>query len=416
MRMVSTEPLFSKTTRVFDKNIEKSAERYKLVINQGGGSSSKTFSIIQKHAFYLPLVYPNTHTTVTACSFPALARGCIRDYDMVLSQDPHLDDFIDKRVQTPHLTITYNNGSVVEFITIDKPETARYGKRDFLFINEANLVPYEVFRQLYQRTRLQTTLDYNPSGEFWVNEHFLNTGGRESAEERAADPRGVALIRSTFLDNPYISDGEKSNILRYKETDPYLWEIYGMGNFAQAPDRIYSFATSTMRPPAQYDAVFYGMDFGYSNDPTTLIECRFVGGNKVYVQELIYQKGLTSQDMCKLALSTMEQSIGSENIEKTLVFCDPSEPMLISELNLYGIPARGAYRVANSIINGINVVKTYDVVVDASSRNLIKECDNYRFVKNKNEVYKNTPIDCFNHALDALRYCLFTYDKMIKVS
>lgn len=408
-------PLFSKTTRVFDKNIEKDPERYKLVINQGGGSSSKTYSIIQKHAFYLPLIYPNSYTTVTAHSFPSLTRGCIRDFDTILSQDLHLHDFIEKRVQTPHLTITYNNGSVVEFITIDKPETARYGKRDFLFINEANLVPEEVFLQLYQRTRLQTTLDYNPSGEFWVNTLFLNSGGVESKEEREADPRGVSLIRSTFLDNPYISDGEKSSILSYKESNPYLWEIYGMGNFSQSPDRIYSFPVTKDSIPNEYDSVYFGMDFGFSKDPTTLIECRFLGGGVVYVKEHIYQVGLLVNDMCSLVMEKMKESIGSQNIKNTLVFCDPSNPLLIKELSLYGIPARPAYKAPNSILNGIEAVKSYKVIVSDDSVNLIKEMDNYRFSKGKNEVYRNMPIDSFNHALDALRYCLFTYDKNIKI-
>lgn len=392
---------FKRETKIYYLNMLATPEAVGLVVNQGGGSSSKTYSVLQKYAFVLPLQYPGARISVVGASFPSIERGVLEDFNRILGENEIFRLFIFRILKGTHPKAYFCNGSLVEFFSVDTPGNAKYGKRDFLFVNEANNVPYSVFSELYQRTRRQTTIDFNPSGLFWYNEEIE---GKRKAQGSQADGRKIVKIRSTFLDNPFISEGERERILSYREADPYLWEVYGMGNYAQRPDRIYQF-TEVDSLPAVFDFQIFGLDFGYSADPTALVEIRIQEkARRIYAHEHIYRTHLTESELVAL----IREALGTA-LDKVLIFADSANPMLINGLQMAGLPVFPCVKGAHSVINGIQAVKEYAVYYTRKSQNLKREADNYSYRKDPAGKLTAVPVDAFNHALDALRYAVFSW-------
>jgi len=368
-----------KFTKVFFK-LAKSKKP--LVIQQGGTSSSKTYSEIQKEII-IALGWQKKRlakvTSIVAESLPHLKRGAIRDFLHIMKEEGLYSDANWNKSE-----YTYKFGdSVIEFFSADNDSKMRGGRRNRLFINECNNVTYESFQQLDVRTKEQTTLDYNPVSEFWVHTEVMT-----HLEHN--------YIQSTYKDNEYLEDKIVRSIEARKHQENW-WKVYGLGEVGSLEGVIFNNWDIVKEIPSNAKLIGYGLDFGYTNDPTSLIEIRMMD-NELYLNEVIYQTGLMNNQIAKLI---KEKNVPS-NAE---IYADSAEPKSIDEIKTHGIWIRGADKGQDSIRYGIDILQQYKLHVTENSLNLIKELRNYQWAVDKEGKPTNKPSDIFNHAIDATRYC-----------
>ena len=364
-------------TTVFQNNWDAST-RY--VVNIGGSRSTKTYSILQ---LLIVKALESTEPLVISIvrkSLPALRISVMRDFFNILrSLDLYDAELHNKTENTYQL-----NQSMVEFFSIDDAQKRRGTKRDILFVNEANELDWEDFFQLQIRTTTQIFLDFNPSETFWYNDQI--------------QPReDVTTIHSTYKDNPYLNDDQVNEIERLQHTDKQYYQIYALGQFAGSFDRIYQYIPIDDIPTNVAKLVALGMDFGFTNDPTTLVEVWKDGRDGIYLNELIYEQGLTNGDIAAL----LDQYGVDKYIE---IIADSAEPKSIEEIRRFGFNIKPAHKGPDSVNNGIDILKRHVIHVTKQSINLIKELNNYKWFTDKNNNKLNKPVDMFNHALDAVRY------------
>lgn len=188
--------------------------KYRTLIEQGGTSSGKTYSIMQLLGL-IAITERNKTITVVGQDIPNLKRGALRDFESIVSSSPLLKRCITANNRSDRI-YTFNTGTIIEFVSYLTPQDAKSGKRDYLFINEANGIQYEIYQELEVRTTSNVFLDYNATAPFWVHDNLIGK------------PETVRHI-STYINNPYISSEVKSAIESYKERDQYRWQVYGLG-------------------------------------------------------------------------------------------------------------------------------------------------------------------------------------------
>ena len=353
-----------------------------IVVNQGGTSSGKTYSLLQM-LLLKAAEKPNTRVTVAGQDMPNLKVGAIRDFQTILNSNEVLSMLIQK-VNMSDKTWHLNNGSIIEFKSYDNEQDARNGKRDYLFLNEANGINYEIFYQLNIRTTIQTFIDYNPSAPFWVHDRLL---GRED----------VQLFISNFKHNPFIKPEIKRKILNLKTTDKEKWRVYGLGLTGKTEGVIFKNVNWVSSFPDNLKRYSLGMDFGFTNDATTLIKCGISDG-ELFAQRLIYEHEMTTKDIDN-ALNELEVS------KKDRIYCDSADPKTIKELRLLGWNTKGAKKGSDSIRHGIDNIKKYKALNIVNCKHWKVEQISYIWgVDRKTSKPTNKPIDSFNHLWDALRY------------
>jgi phage terminase large subunit len=362
-----------------------------IVVHQGGTSSGKTYGILQ-YLFGVGANNDNEVITVVAEDVPNLKSGAYRDAKNIWADNDNIKAWWPYLNESDRL-FKCVNGSVIEFKSFQDEYDARSGKRDRAFFNEANAIKYGIFEQINLRTSKQTIIDFNPSARFWAHDKLE---GRDDVE----------WVITTFQDNirhlsPSIVDKIKSyeptpeNIKRGTANE-YRWMVYGEGKVGRLDGLVFPHFQTSSEWPEEYKWRTFGMDFGFTNDPTTLIEIRLSGG-KLYVKEHIYRKGLTNQDISRLIkdLGITEQ-----------IIADSAEPKSIEELKREGIWVSPAQKGKDSIMYGIQRMNEYPIVVHTSSKNLIEEFSSYIWAKDRHGQATNKPIDDFNHGIDAIRYAL----------
>jgi phage terminase large subunit len=363
-----------KTNKVF-RHLEESAA--KIVVQQGGTRSGKTYNIILWIIF--SYCQKNEGKIITICrkTYPALRGTVMRDFLTILKDhEIYSEDDHSKTASEYKL-----NGNTIEFISLDMPQKIRGRKRDLLFANEANELNFEDWQQLLFRTNEKVIIDFNPSEEFhWIYDHVL--------------PRkDVEFYQTTYKDNPFLGAEIKAEIERLKEIDENYWRVYGLGERGQAKSLVYTF-TTIKEIPKEAKLVSYGLDFGYSSDPTSLVRT-YILGDDMYVDELLYRTGMTNQD-----IANEMKVLGLDRSNE--VFADSAEPKSIEEIYRMGWNVKPT--IKGSINIGIDIIRRYKLHATESSFNLIKELRNYKYIEDKNGQMTNKPVDNFNHALDALRY------------
>lgn len=377
-----------KTTSVFARNLAAYNTRlYRFHNNKGGTRSGKTYSIVQLLsllAYYDP---KPTITSIVSETLPHLKRGAIRDFKAILGKEGLFED---KRWNQTESIYTFPSGSIIEFFGADSASKVHGASRDRLFLNECQNIKYEVARQLFVRTRETIWLDYNPTHVFWAEEKIIGSGREHT-------------IESTYLDNEYLSPEQVEEIESYR-SDTNWWRVYGLGQTGRLEGLILDFDQIDEMPRAR-GLHCYGLDFGYTNDPTALIECLIVG-NDVYLDELIYRKGLLNSD---IAAAMRENKVPIRSDE---IFADAAEPKSIDEIHKYGFNIKPC--VKGSINTQLDTMQTVRLYVTKRSVNLIKELRNYTWKKDKNDVPLNVPVDMFNHAIDAARYAIYTATNTIR--
>jgi phage terminase large subunit len=224
-------------------------------------------------------------------------------------------------------------------------------------------------------------IDFNPSEEFhWIYDQVL--------------PRkDVEFYQTTYKDNPFLGAEIKAEIERLKEIDENYWRVYGLGERGQSRSLVYTFSTCK-QIPKEAKLVAYGLDFGFSNDPTSLVRT-YILDDSMYVDELIYRTGMTNQDIAKEM-----QNLGLDKSNE--IFADSAEPKSIEEIYRMGWNVKPVVKGAINL--GIDIIRRYNLYATEGSFNLIKELRNYKYIEDKNGQMTNKPVDNFNHALDALRY------------
>ncbi len=362
-------------SEVLSKNHES---RDRIVVNQGGTSSGKTWSVLQ--ALITKAVTEKLHISVCSVSLPHLKKGALLDFTNMLNTY----DLYDEKFYNKTDNIFRISKSRIEFFSLDDPGKARGPRRDILFVNECNLLSYETFNQLMLRTRKQVFIDYNPVDEnHWIYEKILTR-------------RDCTFIQSTYKDNYFLDKNIIQEIERLKDTDENLWKIYGLGERGQLKTTIYSSWEIVDELPEGGD-VFYGLDFGY-NVPTALVKCCLKDGNQLWVDELIYQTYLTNSELI-LMLKELLPAHAS-------IYADAAEPQRIAEIRKAGLNCRSADK---SVKDGIDKMKRMKVFVTRRSTNILKERQGYKWKEDANGNLVDEPVKFNDHALDAIRYAIHTH-------
>ena len=364
------------TNVVFD-HLELSQKR--IIIEQGGTRSGKTYNILIWLIFGYCMRQQGKTITIARKTYPALRSTAMRDFIQILRSYELYNEANHNKSSSEYML----NGNLVEFISLDQPTKVRGRKRDLLFVNEANELFWEDWQQLVFRTTGKIIIDYNPSDEFhWI---YDKVKVREDAE----------FYITTYKDNPFLEPSIVEEIERLKYTDENYWKVYGLGQVGAAKSLIFSI-NLVDEVPVNARLLSYGMDFGFTNDPTTLVAI-YLHDTNLYIKEMLYRTGMTNQDIAR----QLEQlGIG----RRDEIYADSSEPKSIEEIYRMGWNVKPATKGRDSVNIGIDMLKRYQLNVTKDSLNTIKEFRNYKFKEDKNGNVLNDPVDMFNHSIDALRY------------
>ena len=345
----------------------------------GGTSASKTISILIWCIDYA-LSTENKLISVVSESYPHLSGGAMMDFERIMKDRGYWDD---KRwVKTPKTTYTFPSGSKIEFITVDTYGKAHGPRRDVLFINEANNLPYNIADQLITRTREIIWLDWNPTSEFWYYTEL---------KDKRDD---IDFLKLTYLDNEALDEGTRKEIETRRDRKGW-WKVYGLGELGEVEGKIYSdwAIIDDINHYARLER--YGLDFGYSNDPTAIVAIYYYDGGYV-LDEICFQKGLSNKQIADIL----------NNQPPKLVIADSAEPKSIDEIKSYGINILPAEKGKDSVNNGIQIVQDQRISITKRSINIIKEYRNYLWETDKEGKILNTPEHTFSHSMDAIRYGL----------
>lgn len=355
---------------------------------QGGTSASKTVSII---LYLIARAQKDTTPTLTSIvseSFPHLKRGAIRDFLMIMEVHKYFEP---SRWNKTDYTYTFETGSKLEFFSADQPGKVRGPRRDRLFINEANNVPYEAFDQLEVRTKDFIFLDWNPTNEFWYYDQVANR-------------TDVEHLILTYRDNEALSPEIVDSIEQRKNRKGW-WQVYGEGLLGEVEGKIYRGWEIIDELPRFARLERRGLDFGYSNDPSSVVDIYYADGGYIW-DEVLFQKGLSNKRIADTILAQETQC---------LVVADSAEPKSIDEIKSYGINIVGADKGKDSVTQGIQLVQDQKVAVTKRSINIIKEYRNYLWKTDKDGKILNVPEHEFSHSMDAGRYAMVSLINKPKV-
>jgi phage terminase large subunit len=366
------------------RKLARLKQRIKVV--RGGTSAGKTFGI-------LPLLIdkaikePLLEISVVSESIPHLRRGALKDFlKIMMSLNRYKDDQFNKST----LKYTFANGSYIEFFSADQPDKLRGARRTILYVNECNNIEFDAYYQMAIRTSGDIWLDYNPASTFWVDKEILTQPN-------------VDFVTLTYLDNEALSDTIIKEIESAKIkalTSTYWanwWQVYGLGQTGSL-EGVCITDWNEIDLPAEARILCAGMDFGYTNDPTSLV--LMYKYNDAYIfDEIIYKKGLLNSEISNL--------LKANNITD-IIYADSAEPKSIAELNSYGHNVLPVSKGRDSITYGISLINQNKIYVTSRSKNLINELRNYIWLTDKSGVKMNKPIDAYNHAIDAMRYAIMS--------
>lgn len=372
---------FKRTTAI--NKLLKLSKRKKII--QGGTSAGKTFGI-------LPILIdkaaktPRLEISVVSETIPHLRRGAIKDFLKIMDWTGR---YIDANWNRTLLTYKFANGSYIEFFSAEQESKLRGARRHILYINEANNISFESYHQLAIRTSEEIWLDFNPTNEFWAHTELL----------RDNDSEHIIL---TYKDNEALSESIIKEIesAQYKgKTSSYWanwWKVYGLGEVGSLQGVVFDNWKQVDTIPTDAKLLGYGMDFGYTNDPTTLIAI-YMMNNDLYLDELIYTTNLNNNEIGNM--------LKALNVVRPYeIVCDSAEPKSINELRLQGFNTQPAQKGPDSIKIGIDILKRYEMHVTKNSTNLIKELRAYQWETDKEGKLTGKPVDHSNHAIDAIRY------------
>jgi phage terminase large subunit len=371
-----------KTSVIFEKNYSSTA---KIVINQGGTSSGKTYSILQ--CLFLKCIemapeLNNKVVTIVGQDIPNLKSGALRDAQNILNTSPELQKWVQSYNSTERI-FTFVNGATMEFKSFDDGQDAKSGKRMFAFFNEANGISKSIFEEIYIRTEKQTFIDYNPNARFWVHDELVPLPESE-------------LIISDHRHNPFLSDETRMKIENLKNRDMELWRVYARGMTGKIEGLIFRNWFVVDAIPSHCELVAYGLDWGWNPDPTAMVGV-YKGDGQLWVDQLLYTNEKLNTDLIAYL-----NEIGFDKTQQ--IIADSSEKKSIEEFRRSGFRIMGVSKPSGSIQYGIDVLKRYQINITKRSKQIIDEFNNYKW----DERMGGKPVDKFNHGIDAIRYVAMT--------
>lgn len=387
-----------KTTISFEI-IDENFDKYRGIVLPGGTRSGKTISVLQWLIVYC---LKNTGKEIVICrdTLTNLKRTTLKDFQALCygfgGYTPMAKDMILNKSEM----FAVINGNTISFIGLLDDPMRVYGMRsDVFYINEAIATYKHTFNQLNQRCEDGWILDCNPSEpNSWV--YMLNLRP------------DVLEFRTTYKDNPFLPANVIREIESYEPTeenekngtaDPRMWSIYGQGKVHIGQEVIIPKWETFEDEPEGYDHVFYGLDWGW-NDPLAVIKL-VIDGNNLYLKEVIYGSEIEEEeyiDVLKREELLVEQ--------KCYLVCDNTEEKSMRSLRKHGIPAIKAKKPKGSIMNGIKLIRRFNIFIHVDSVNLQREANNYKYkVDTKTDTILDVPIDKHNHCWDAIRYPLFRF-------
>jgi phage terminase large subunit len=372
---------FKYTTAI--KRIRRMTARKKVI--QGGTSAGKTYAIL---AVLIHIAAKaKTEISVVSESIPHLRRGAMKDFGKVMQWT---NRWRDEGWNKTLLTYTFANGSTIEFFSADQEAKLRGARRQVLYINEANNIEFEAYHQLAIRTSEAIYIDFNPVSEFWAHTEVLKEPDSE-------------LVVLTYRDNEALPATIRDDIEAAQvkaATSTYWanwWKVYGLGEVGSLQGVVFDDWQQVDGIDFAGDKlVAIGLDWGYTNDPTAVVAV-YKRGSAILLHELIYQNGLTNQD---IAEHLRKLGIG----RSWPIIADSAEPKSIEEVHRLGFNIHPATKGADSIRNSIDILKRQPMLVTRESTNLIKELRNYTWDTDRTGASLGVPIDRYNHAIDAVRY------------
>lgn len=348
------------------------------VASKGGTRSGKTWATLQMFHILCTNSEKPLVISCVAATLPMVKRGMQRDFKTMLVTEGVWDENAFNKSEG---TYTYPNGCMIEFFGVDNASKVHGSARDILFVNEAQGIPREIFRQLDIRTRKKVVIDFNPVRKFWGETEFV--GDR------------YVTIRSTYKDNPYLTK-EQVGAIEKNRNDANWWRIYGEGETGGVEGNVYPSYEVIDEMPETYTGRCLGLDFGFVNDPTAIVDIRFHGWD-LYVDLLCYETGLLNSHIADYLTGNM--------LNKLITVCDNAEQKSIVELQQRRIKAIPCVKGKGSVAGGIAQVKQFKLHITKRSVKLLDELDNYKWIKDEStDTYTNEAIDAWNHALDAMRY------------
>ena len=361
---------------------------YTTVSLQGSSRSSKTYNTLIWLIVYC-LNHPGTRLSVVRATLPALKGSVFIDFKEIMMNMALFDE---KRLNKTELTYHFANGSWVEFFSTDSEQKIRGRKRDILFANEANELSFIEWQQLKMRTTRFAIIDYNPS---FSDEHWISLINK--------DVRTYHFI-TTYKDNPFLEQAIIDELESLQHKNESLWRIYGLGLQSQVEGLIFKRVELVDEMPIAKRR-FVGMDFGFTNDPTAIVEV-VITEDAIFVNEICYKTEMVASDIVK----TLKRQFGIKNgwdAEQRIV-SESADPRLIKEIHNAGINIIPVEKYQGSIEAGINKMLEYKICITRNSYNVIREFKNYTYQQDKDGKWLNKPIDAFNHAIDAIRYVILT--------
>lgn len=358
--------------------IEKNISEKRVLALQGGTRSGKTYSALQ-WIIRQCMQYKGLTISIVRATLPALKASAMRDFVEILT---NLGLYSESQHNMTENVYTLN-GNTIEFFSVDNEQKLRGRKRDLLFVNEANEITLEQWRQLVFRTTGRIIIDYNPSMvDSWIYDHVLT---REDC----------GLLVTTYKDNPHLSEYIIREIEALKDADPEYWKVFGLGERGQLKDLVFNNWTQVSAIPQDAKLIGYGMDFGFTNDPTA-ITAVYKQDGELWLDEVCYQSGLTNPDICNV--------LKSKGIRNEVIIADSAEPKSIEEIRRQGFNIQGALKGKDSINTSIDVLRRYKLNVTQSSVNLIKELRAYKWETDRDGKHTGRTVDYLNHGIDSVRY------------
>lgn len=379
-------------SKVWDAN---KASEAAIIVNQGGTDAGKTYAIMQL-LFWVainetpPIVDPVI--TVVGESIPNLKKGAYRSAEGIYASNPNIEKYVHFWNKSDRV-IYFKSGWVMEFNSYETEQQAKQGKRQYLFVNEANGVEWMIFWQLCKKTRRKTFIDYNPSAPFWAHDKLIGTTPQSNDFSKT-----VQTIISDHRHNPFLTEEEHWQTENIKDKE--LWRVYARGLTGNLTGLIYPNWKQIPDEDFPNEDFFGGLDFGYTSDPTAAIKMCVIG-RSLFVHEMCYQTSLTGQRIRDLFIVN-----GFERSNH--IYCE-NDNEFISELRRLGLMAMPALKGPGSIKAGILKLNEFNVFYTASSKNIHNERIRYMWEKDKiTGLSTNSPIGGLDHCLDAIRYGLYT--------
>lgn len=383
-----------RTTAVFEANWALQDKR--LVLNEGGTRSSKTISIAQKYICKLVADHgKDWRGSIVRKTLPALRAtamrdtiGLLKEYGLYRKQNHNKTENTYKFTYTKDGKLYTNE---LEFFSADDEQKVRGRERDDLWMNEANELGLDEFRQLVLRTKGQVTMDYNPVDDYhWINEQVKN---------KRTD---YALIKSNYRDNTFLTREVVAEIEALQDADENYWRVFGLGEKPVNGTRIFTHWKLVDEMPV-CDEYIYGVDFGFNN-ASAIVKVGIKDG-VYYWQELFYTSHFTNQ----MLIQAMNDLVEAGHITKDMTgYGDSEDSNRIREIQEAGFNIIGADKEAGSVRNGILHIKSKQWYITKDSLNLIDNAKSYMW-KTKGEKVLDEPVKANDHALDAGRMAVWTH-------